>query len=139
VFLGFAAVVILGLTVWAWMVATPAGAKPMAFLRPAFALAMALMLLFSPHYPWYVAWLVPFLCLMPNLPALAYVDGLFYLCTTALAVGHGPKQYMLNEILYGTVIAAVIVEIALRQIPWTRTWFAPSSDRLPVVASPVAP
>ncbi|ADW68849.1 glycosyltransferase family 87 protein [Granulicella tundricola] len=139
VFLGFAAVVMLGVTVWAWVVATPKDAKPMAFLRPAFGAAMALMLLFSPHYPWYVAWLVPFLCLMPNLPVLAYVGGLFYLCTTAMAVGYGPKQYLLNEYLYGTVVAAVIIEVILRQTPWTRGWFLPSTDDLPVLSSAVAP
>ena len=83
------------------------------------------MLLFSPHYPWYVAWLIPFLCLMPNLPVMAYTCTFFYLCYTALAVGTGPKQFHLNEILYSTVLIAVIIEITLRHLPWTRAWFLP--------------
>jgi len=28
------------------------------------------MFLFSPHYAWYIIWLVPFFTLMPNLPIL---------------------------------------------------------------------
>ncbi len=122
-FMVFAALVFGALALWAWRVATPLDAPRTAFLRPAFGLALALMLLFSPHYPWYVAWLIPFLVLMPNLPVLAYVGGLFYLCTTALAVGYGPKQFHLNEILYGTVLIAVVLEVLLRRLPPTRGWF----------------
>jgi hypothetical protein len=85
------------------------------FLPPAMALALALMLLFSPHYPWYVAWLVPFFTVVPSLTVFAYVTGLFYLLTTPLAVGYGPKQFMLNQILYGTVLAAFCLEWALRR------------------------
>jgi hypothetical protein len=88
-----------------------------AFLVPAFALAVALMLLFSPHYPWYVAWLVVFLTLVPDITVFAYVCGLFYLCTTAIAVGYGPKQYLLNEMLYSTVLIAFLVDLALRRWP----------------------
>jgi len=135
-FVGFAGLVMLGVTVWAWRVATPLNAPRTAFLRPAFAYAFALMLLFSPHYPWYIAWLISFLALMPNLPVLTYVAAFFYLCTTAIAVGSGPKQYLLNEILYASVLMAVIMELVLRRLPWTRNWFAPSDmppndDELP--------
>ncbi len=125
-FLAFAGAVFIALMAWAWRVATPRNARPAAFMAPAFALAVALMLLFSPHYPWYIAWLIPFLCLMPNLPVLAYVGGLFYLCTTELAVGVGPKQFQLNCYLYEAVAAAVVLEVVLRQLPWTRRWFLPS-------------
>jgi hypothetical protein len=50
----------------------PTGAD---FVIPAFSLAIALMLLFSPHYPWYVAWLVPFFTIVPDLTAFAYICG----------------------------------------------------------------
>ena len=88
---------------------------PAAFLPPAFAIAGALMLLFSPHYPWYIIWLLPFFTLLPNLPAFAYILGLFYLCTTALAVGSGPKQFLLNQILYSAVAIATIVSVFLKR------------------------
>ena len=51
VFPVFALLVFGGLTLWAWRVATPVDAPKTAFLRPAFSFALALMLLFSPHYP----------------------------------------------------------------------------------------
>ena len=91
------------------------------FLLPCLLLAFALMLLFSPHYPWYVAWLIPFLCLMPNLPVAAYALGFFYLCYTALAVGVGPKQFLLNQILYGGLLLATLLHVALRRWPAYRT------------------
>jgi hypothetical protein len=80
------------------------------------------MLLFSPHYPWYVAWLVPFLVLMPRWTLATYILAMFYLCTTALAVGYGPEQYRLNERLYAAVAIAFIIEMTLFRIPQTRTW-----------------
>lgn len=42
------------------------------FLAPAMALAAAATVLLSPHYPWYFAWLVPFLCLRPA-PSVLYL------------------------------------------------------------------
>ena len=100
-----------------------------AFLPAAFALAAALMLLFSPHYPWYVAWLIPFFALLPNLPMAAYILGLFYLCTTALAVGYGPKQFLLNQLLYGGVVAATLLHLALRRWPPYRLLYSPPVTR----------
>jgi glycosyltransferase A (GT-A) superfamily protein (DUF2064 family) len=78
------------------------------FLRAAMMLGFAMMLLFSPHYPWYIVWLVPLLLLAPNLPLLAYVLGFFYLFTTQLA-DPGPKMFLLNEILYGGTAAMMLV------------------------------
>jgi alpha-1,6-mannosyltransferase len=122
VYLVFCAIVFLALTIWAWRTCCRPDSAPAAFLTPAMSLALALMFLFSPHYPWYVAWLIPFLVLCPSLTVLAYVCGLFYLCTTALATGTGAPQYHLNEILYTTVLIAAAIEIVLYHIPRTRAW-----------------
>ena len=81
------------------------------------------MLLFSPHYPWYILWLIPFFTLLPNLPILTYLMAMFYLCTTAMASGYGPQQFRLNEYLYGSVLLAVIIHIAQRRFPIHRTLF----------------
>ena len=122
-FVAFAGLVMGGLALWAWLRATPADAAPTAFLPPTFAIAFALMLLFSPHYPWYVAWLIPFLVLMPSLTVFTYVGGLFYLCTTGWAVGSGPKQFHLNVMLYSAVAIAFMIEVVLRRLPQTSGWF----------------
>lgn len=136
----FCALVFAAIVLWAWTTCCRTGTALTAsrqapssysglqaradFLAPAGALAFALMILFSPHYPWYVAWLVPFLVLVPTLTMFTYVCGLFYLCYTALAVGSGPLQFRLNEILYGSVLLAFIVEVVLRRWPLHRVLFA---------------
>ncbi len=56
-----------------------------AFVRGSTMLALALMLLFSPHYSWYIAWLVPLLVVFPNWVTLAYVCAFFYGFTTQWA------------------------------------------------------
>jgi alpha-1,6-mannosyltransferase len=129
IYLAFAAVGLAAITIWCWrtccdpswrsarswqtrLFALPPNAD---FLVPATALALALMLLFSPHYPWYVAWLVPFLTLVPDVAVFTYVCALFYLCTTAIAVGYGPQQFLLNKILYGVTQIACVGDIALRR------------------------
>jgi alpha-1,6-mannosyltransferase len=128
-FLIFGAIVFAAIAAWCWrtccdpswvnagsrqtrLFALPANAD---FLVPATALALMLMLLFSPHYPWYVAWLVPFFTLIPDITVFTYVCTLFYVCTTAIAVGFGPQQFLLNEILYGVTLIACLVDIALRR------------------------
>jgi alpha-1,6-mannosyltransferase len=118
VFYLFCVVVFAGLMVWAWKTACQPGAAPAAFLAPASALAAALMLLFSPHYAWYIVWLVPFFALVPNLPMFVYLMGFFYLYTTALA-DPGPKMFLLNEYLYGATLIAFALWIGwrLRQQP----------------------
>jgi hypothetical protein len=133
-YFAFAALIFAGLILWCWRTCSnpawsgansaqtrlfglPANA---GFLAPAFALALALMLLFSPHYPWYVAWLIPFLTLVPDVAVFAYVCGFFYLCTTAIAVGYGPEQFLLNQILYGGLLFAFFLDIALRRWPLCR-------------------
>jgi alpha-1,6-mannosyltransferase len=108
---------------WCWRVAGVEGkVEDGAFLRPAFALAAALMFLFSPHYAWYILWLVPFFVLMPNLPILTYLLGFFYLYTTALAEP-GPKMFLANEILYASVFAAFLLQLVLERWPVHRTLF----------------
>jgi len=107
------------LTFWALKVATePSGSR---FLRPAFAIAFALMLLFSPHYAWYIIWLVPFLTLVPNLTVLTYLMGFFYWYTTELAEP-GPKMFLANKYLYAMVLGAAIIETALRRWPFYRPY-----------------
>ena len=78
------------------------------------------MLLFSPHYPWYVVWLVPFMVLAPRLPMYTYVLGLWFGLTTSLGEP-GPKMFLMNERLYLSVAVAFGVEWVLERwpvMPW---------------------
>ena len=120
VFLALCAVIFGALTWWCWRrsdLPLTTAAQQSMFLGPASALAFALMLLFSPHYPWYVAWLLPFAVLMPNLPILVYTYSVFYWLTTEYAEP-GPKMFFANEWIYGATLIAFAVAFA-----WHR--FAP--------------
>lgn len=97
----FSAICLCGLLWWTW---NNSEKTDRSFISCGFAIAFAFMLLFSPHYPWYVAWLIPFAALIPNLPVFTYLLGFFYLFTTSLAVP-GPRMFLLNEWLYGAVLA----------------------------------
>ena len=116
-FLGMCLLVFAALTWWCWKYATVSraegdGSVP-AFARGALWLALALMLLFSPHYAWYLAWLVPLVTVAPELPALAYVCAFFYGFTTRWA-DPGPDMFLLNSWLYAAVLLAFVVAFAMR-------------------------
>ncbi len=123
-FLLFSAAVLGAIVLWAWRYATPErfvgfdlspGTQP-AFLRASAMLAFAMMLLFSPHYAWYVMWLVPLMALTPTLSLFVYVLGFFYGFTTGLALP-GPKMFLLNERLYAAVIVALLLQLVIRRWP----------------------
>lgn len=62
IFLGLAAFTLLAL---AWRTGFRRNPeKP--DLRGSFAIAVAFTVFFSPHYPWYFLWLIPFLCFFPS-------------------------------------------------------------------------
>lgn len=123
-FLAFCAVVLGSLTLWAWRHATTERLHSYrgyelptpAFLQASMMLALALMLLFSPHYAWYNLWLVPMMVVVPSLPLFTYVLGFFYGYTTWLA-DPGPKMFLLNERLYLAVIVAFVIQVVLRRWP----------------------
>ena len=84
------------------------------FLAGVLFLSFAMMLAFSPHYAWYVAWLIPFGVLLPNVPVFAYTLGLFYLLTTPLGASTPEAQFRLNCVLYAGVLVVALFEMALR-------------------------
>ena len=109
-FLVLCALILGAISLWAWRVSGRAGDS---FLPPAFGLAFALMLLFSPHYGWYIGWLIPFFCLMPSLPVATYLMAFFYGYTTWWA-DPGLKMFYLNKWLYGITLLALLVHTFLR-------------------------
>ena len=70
-----------------------------SYIARAFVIATTFVVLLSPHYAWYFAWLVAFTCLLPRLP-------LFYLTTACFILyrlwhPEGPSQLLLlNSIIY---------------------------------------
>jgi len=121
----FCALVMGWIVWWCWKHATAEqknvqGRIP-EFVRGAMMLALALMLLFSPHYPWYIAWLIPLLALDPNWVTLTYVCAFFYGFTTQWAMP-GPKMFVLNSWIYFAVACAFAVQILWSRLKLAR-WF----------------
>ncbi|MFI5015530.1 MAG: glycosyltransferase 87 family protein [Hyphomicrobiales bacterium] len=69
------------------------------------SLATAAMALVSPHYAWYFAWLVPFICFRPR-PSLIYLTvAAFY-----LYVADWPLTLNAGLIIYGPFLAMLLLE-----------------------------
>jgi hypothetical protein len=138
-FFAFAAAVLGALSWWGWRYAAlerfeaadtfasrvPNGEGPGApgFVKVAMMLGLAMMLLFSPHYPWYIVWLIPFFALAPNLTLMTYLMMFFYMFTTALADGSPEKMFVLNRILYGAVLGACLLELTVLRLRSLRKVF----------------
>jgi hypothetical protein len=71
-FVVFAIVIFAGLAVWIIRRQTEDN-----YIASALLMATALVVLLAPHFPWYFAWLIPFLCFIPSIPV-------FYLTLSSL-------------------------------------------------------
>ncbi len=83
-------------------------------LIPALVLATAATVFFAPHYSWYFAWLVPFLCFTPS-PSVFYLTiASFVLYWTWL--GDSPDQmFSMNSVIYPPFLLIAIIEIFWRR------------------------
>jgi hypothetical protein len=82
------------------------------------ALATAFMVLVSPHYPWYFAWLVVFACLAP-LPSLLWLTTtslLLYLVPVGSQLVRDHHRVLVEGVIYGpfAALAAFDLRRALR-------------------------
>jgi hypothetical protein len=81
-----------------------------ADLAAAMMLAVTFMILFSPHYPWYFAWLIPFVCVHP-LAAVIYLT-----CAASyLHIAIWPPGLGDGLLLYGGFALILIGELAIRR------------------------
>jgi hypothetical protein len=70
------------------------------------ALAASAMLALSPSYPWYFAWLLPFLCFVPSLPLLWLSTGSFILYFD------DQRAPWMADVLYGGTFALLGLALA---------------------------
>ena len=109
-YLVLAAVILISIAVWSlWA----QDRRENSYLKHAFVLASAFTLLLSPHFPWYFAWLVPFMCGIPLIP-------FFYLTTVSfvfykLWFNEWQQVFFYNTIVYGG-FAILAVELTLRHL-----------------------
>jgi hypothetical protein len=88
--------IMAALCLWALRV----GIERSAFIFSALVLATTLNVLYSPHYPWYFLWLLPYLAIVPWRPAFYLATAAAYLFATNLGAP-GEPMYRLNLLLYG--------------------------------------
>jgi hypothetical protein len=81
------------------------------YLAAAMTLAVATMVLLSPHYPWYFAWIVPLVCLTPR-PSALYLT---LACPLLYFVPGGPDpegaRMAFEWAIYGPFAALVAFEL----------------------------
>jgi hypothetical protein len=107
VFYAPAAAVILGITALGLMLQKP---SEHADLAAAMVLAVLFVILVSPHYPWYFAWLIPFLAVYP-------VIGVIYLSCAALYLNlsEWPPTVVDGLLIYGVALLLLAVELVVRR------------------------
>ena len=85
------------------------------YLAAAMMLAVAATVLLSPHYPWYFAWIVPFLCFTPR-PSVLYLT---LACPLLYFVPGGPDpegaRMPFEWAIYGPFTALLALELAWRR------------------------
>ncbi len=74
----------------------------------AFFLVATYTVLTSPHFPWYFAWLVPFLCFIPSWPIL-YLTG----SSTLLYIAGWPPSFAGGSVFYGPFFAFLALDVTV--------------------------
>jgi alpha-1,6-mannosyltransferase len=68
-------------------------------------LAIATLVLISPHYPWYFCWLVPFICFLPRASLIYLTSAVFYLYLT-----EEPFGLWTGLLIYAPALALFVFE-----------------------------
>lgn len=78
-------------------------------LLAATALIFTFLCLISPHYSWYFAWLIPFLCYYP------FGAGIYLTCAASyLHLSNWPPNLWEGGLIYGVSFAVLIIEVVYR-------------------------
>jgi alpha-1,6-mannosyltransferase len=81
-FVSFAGAVLLGVALWSIFKRED---DQVGFLERGLLLGTVFMILFAPHFPWYFAWLILFLCFVPSIPVFYLTVASFLLYGTWIA------------------------------------------------------
>lgn len=73
------------------------GRSDIGYLRSGLIVASVFVVLLSPHFSWYFAWLIPFLCFIPSLPVFYLTLASFLLYLTWL--GDSPDRVLMLKAL----------------------------------------
>ena len=82
-----------------------------ADLAAAMVLAIAFLILFSPHYPWYFAWLIPLTCIYPRASAIYLTCAVGYLHVS----NNWPPGLVDGLVIYGGFALLLLAELAIKR------------------------
>src|SRR5439155_3342264 len=87
-----------------------AAASPVA---GALLLATAAMVLLSPHYPWYFAWLIVFACLMRSFALLWLTNAclLLYLVPVGSQIIRDDYRFAVESLIYGPFAVLGLIDL----------------------------
>jgi alpha-1,6-mannosyltransferase len=112
-YLAVSALLLAGIAFWG-MVRTH---DPKQILGVELAISIVATMLFSPHYPWYFLWILPFAVMLRYMPAIVLTLEATYWFSTELALP-GEKMFHMNEYMYSIFFAAVLADLLVR---WCRS------------------
>src|SRR6266478_5861776 len=81
IFVSFVGAVLFGLALWSVF---KRGQDDLGYLKRSLVVGSAFIVLFAPHFPWYFAWLILFLCFVPSIPVFYLTLASFLLYLTWL-------------------------------------------------------
>jgi alpha-1,6-mannosyltransferase len=84
------------------------------YLRNSLIIASVFMVLLAPHFPWYFAWLIPFLCFIPSIPVFYLTFASFLLYLTWLN-DTPDRVLMLKTLIFAPALILGLVAIWLRR------------------------
>ena len=104
-FLIFALAVLGMLSVW---LMRNQRSDDLRYLRNGLIITSAFMVLLAPHFPWYFAWLILFLCFIPSIPVFYLTLASFLLYLTWL--GDAPQRVlMLKTLIFAPALILVLI------------------------------
>jgi hypothetical protein len=112
VYIAGSALLLGGLSIWALRHSQ----EPKRALGFALAIATVVTVLFSPHYPWYFLWVLPFAVMLRYLPVIVLTLAATYWFATNLAIP-GERMFRMNEYMYSIFFAAIAIDLFIR---WAR-------------------
>ncbi len=107
------AVAVLG-TLSLWVMKKNQQGSDIGYLRNALLIASVFMVLLAPHFSWYFAWLIPFLCLIPSIPVFYLTVSSFLLYLTWIN-DNPDRVLMLKIFIFAPFLILGLIVIWLRQ------------------------
>ncbi len=107
------AVAVLG-TLSLWVMKKNQQGSNIGYLRNAVLIASVFMVLLAPHFSWYFAWLIPFLCFIPSIPVFYLTVSSFLLYLTW--INDTPNRVLMLKIfIFAPFLILGLIVIWLRQ------------------------